>query len=181
MEEAEKPGEQEKDEHMDQSSEAEARGEEGSDEPEREEERPEGSEEELLEPESKDEQPARAEAKVDAGAEAQEEETATGEERGAVPKVPEILHQDGVEAIMDIGQAARKGRGRPRKTEAVGAKELEEPIPSGLSKGSVTDIGARVCVDPEGNGAIMNVGGEGGLGLPGVGRDEQLVPGSGDG
>jgi hypothetical protein len=31
----------------------------------------------------------------------------------------------------------------------------------------VTDIGTRVCVDPGGNGATMNVGGEGGPGPPG--------------
>ncbi len=45
----------------------------------------------------------------------------------------------------------------------------------------VTDIGTRVCVDPGGNGAIINVGGEEGPGPPGGGRDEQLVTGSGDG
>jgi hypothetical protein len=46
----------------------------------------------------------------------------------------------------------------------------------------VTDIGTRVCVDPWGNGAIMNVGGEGGPSPPGGGRDGQLmIPGSGDG
>ncbi len=46
---------------------------------------------------------------------------------------------------------------------------------------SVTDLGTRVCMDFGGNGAIMNVGGEGGTGPPRRGRDEQLVPGSGDG
>jgi hypothetical protein len=46
---------------------------------------------------------------------------------------------------------------------------------------TVTDIGTRVCVDPGGKGAIMNVGGEGGPGPPGRGRDEQMVTGSGDG
>jgi hypothetical protein len=45
----------------------------------------------------------------------------------------------------------------------------------------VTDIGTRVCVVPGRNGAIMNVGGEGGPGPPGRVRDEQLVTGSGDG
>jgi hypothetical protein len=35
-------------------------------------------------------------------------------------------------------------------------------------------------MDPEGNGAIMNVGGEGGPGPPGGGEDEQLVTGSRD-
>jgi hypothetical protein len=45
----------------------------------------------------------------------------------------------------------------------------------------ISDMGTRVCVDPGGNGAIMNVGGEGGPGPPGGGRDEQLLPGSGDG
>jgi hypothetical protein len=32
---------------------------------------------------------------------------------------------------------------------------------------TVTDIGTRVCVDPGGNGATMNVGGEGGPGPTG--------------
>ncbi len=45
----------------------------------------------------------------------------------------------------------------------------------------VTDKGTRVCVDPGGNGATMNAGGEGGPGLPGRGEDEQPVPNSGDG
>jgi hypothetical protein len=35
--------------------------------------------------------------------------------------------------------------------------------------GIVTDKEKRVCVDPEGNGAIMNEGGEGGPGPPGRG------------
>ncbi len=46
---------------------------------------------------------------------------------------------------------------------------------------SVTDIGTGVRVDPGGNGAIMNAEGEGGPGPPGRGRDEQLIPRSGDG
>ncbi len=32
---------------------------------------------------------------------------------------------------------------------------------------TVTDKEMRACVDPEGNGATMNEGGEGGPGLPG--------------
>ncbi len=50
-----------------------------------------------------------------------------------------------------------------------------------LPKIPVTYMGTRVCLDPRGNGAIMNVGGEGGLDPPGEGKDEQLVTGSGDG
>jgi hypothetical protein len=38
-----------------------------------------------------------------------------------------------------------------------------------------------MCMDPRVNGAILNVGGEGGPGPPGRGRSEQLVPDSGDG
>jgi hypothetical protein len=45
----------------------------------------------------------------------------------------------------------------------------------------VMDKGKRVCVDPGGNGATMNAGGEGGPGTPGRGEDKQLVPNSGDG
>jgi hypothetical protein len=46
----------------------------------------------------------------------------------------------------------------------------------------VTDEGTRVCVDPGGNGAIMNVGEGEGPGPPqGRGSDEQLVPSSRDG
>jgi hypothetical protein len=43
------------------------------------------------------------------------------------------------------------------------------------------DIGTKMCVDPGGNGAILNAGGEGGPGPPGGDRSKQLVPGSGDG
>ncbi len=46
---------------------------------------------------------------------------------------------------------------------------------------TVTDKGTRVCVDPGGNGAIMNAGGERETGPPGRGEDKQLVPNSGDG
>jgi hypothetical protein len=42
-------------------------------------------------------------------------------------------------------------------------------------------MGTKMCMDPGGNGAILNVGGEGGPGLPGEGRSEQLVPDNGDG
>ncbi len=42
-------------------------------------------------------------------------------------------------------------------------------------------MGTKMCVDPGGNGAIMNVVGEGGPGPPGGGRNEQLILGSGDG
>ncbi len=42
-------------------------------------------------------------------------------------------------------------------------------------------MGTKMFMDPGGNGAIMNVGGEGGPSPPGEGRSEQLVPGSGDG
>jgi hypothetical protein len=46
---------------------------------------------------------------------------------------------------------------------------------------SVTDKRTRVCMDPGGNGATMNAGGERGPGPPGKGEDKQLVPNSGDG
>jgi hypothetical protein len=36
-------------------------------------------------------------------------------------------------------------------------------------------------MDPGGNGATMNAGGERGPGPPGKGEDKQLVPNSGDG
>ncbi len=39
----------------------------------------------------------------------------------------------------------------------------------------------KMCVDPGGNVALLNVGGEGGPGPPGRGRSEHLVPDSGDG
>ncbi len=45
----------------------------------------------------------------------------------------------------------------------------------------VTDIETKMCMDPEGNGAILNAGGEGGPGPPSGDRSKQLVPGSGDG
>ncbi len=41
-------------------------------------------------------------------------------------------------------------------------EKQEGPIPPGPSKGSVTDIGTKMCVDPGGNGAILDAGGEGG-------------------
>ncbi len=132
--------------------------------------------------------------------------------------MPNVQYQDGVEAIMNIGQAAKKGRGRPRKEEAVDVKKLEESIPPGSmhisvnigqaakkgrgrptkeeavdvkkleesippdpNKGSVMDKGTEICMDPGGNGAILNVGGEGGPGPPSEGRSEQLLPDSRDG
>jgi hypothetical protein len=43
-----------------------------------------------------------------------------------------------------------------------------------------TDMGTKMCVDPGGNWAILNAGGEGEPGPPGGGSSEQLVPDSGD-
>jgi hypothetical protein len=40
---------------------------------------------------------------------------------------------------------------------------------------SVTDKGTKMCVDPRGNGAILNAGGEGGPGPPGGVGSELLV------
>jgi hypothetical protein len=45
----------------------------------------------------------------------------------------------------------------------------------------VTDKGTKMCVDPWGNGAILNAEGEGGPGPPSGGGSEQLVPDSGGG
>ncbi len=42
------------------------------------------------------------------------------------------------------------------------------------------DKETRVCVDPGGNGATINAGGEGGPSPPGRGEDKQLVSNSGD-
>ncbi len=41
---------------------------------------------------------------------------------------------------------------------------------------SVTDKETRVCVDPGGNGATMNAGGEGGPGPPGGREDSSWYP-----
>jgi hypothetical protein len=139
------------------------------------------SEEELQEPGSKERQPAEAEAEVDASAETQRKETATGVEKGMVLTAQDIQYQDRVEAIIDVGQATKKGTGRPRKEEAMDVKKLEEPIPPDPSKGSVTDKGTKMCMDSGGNSAILNVGGKGGPGPPRRGRSQQLVLDSGDG
>jgi hypothetical protein len=105
--------------------------------------------------------------------EAQEKRAAEGEEEGVPPakpsKVPNISYQDGAETMMDVGQAARKGRGRPRKEDPARVRGLKEAISPGPCKGSVTDKETRVCADPGGNGATMNERGEGGPGPPGRG------------
>jgi hypothetical protein len=118
-------------------------------------------------------QPTEVQADNATSIKAQEGRATADVEEGVPPaepsKVPNIPYQDGAETMMDVGQAARKGRGRPRKDEPAGSKGLKEAISSGPSKGSVTDKEMRVCMDPEGNGANMNEGGEGGLGPPGRG------------
>ncbi len=176
MEEEERPGDQDKWEGTDQGPEADVRNkEEGGLEHEEE------IEKELQEPRGEEEQPAEDEADVDANTGAQERETVTEVERGLIPLVPSAHCQEGAEAIMDVGQAVKKGRGRPRKVEAGDMENQEEPIPPGPSKGSVTAIGTKMCVDPGGNGAILDAGGEGGPGPPGGDRSKQLVSDSGDG
>jgi hypothetical protein len=54
-------------------------------------------------------------------------------------------------------------------------------ITKNYRKNIVTGIRTKMCVDPGGNRAILNVGGEGGPGLPGGGRSERLAPDGGDG
>jgi hypothetical protein len=62
----------------------------------------------------------------------------------AAPKALNVLYQDGAETMTDVGQAARRSRGWPRKAEVAGMKDSEEAISPGPSKGSVTDKGTRV-------------------------------------
>jgi hypothetical protein len=56
---------------------------------------------------------AGVQADDDTSAKAQEEETATGGEKGvapaAAPKAQNVLYQDEAETIVDVGQATRKG------------------------------------------------------------------------
>jgi hypothetical protein len=53
--------------------------------------------------------------------------------------------------MVDVRGAVRRGRGRPRKSN--------EMDPLDPHKGSVTDSGKGVCVDPGEKGAILETGG----------------------
>jgi hypothetical protein len=70
----------------------------------------------------------------------------------------------------------KKKRGRHQKDESSKTRGLGEAIsPGPSSKGSVTDMGKKECVDPEGNGVTMSEGAEGGPGPPSGEQDKQLI------
>jgi hypothetical protein len=163
MEEDEGPSDQEERECIDQSPETKERNEEEHDKVECEEQCKGGP----RKPENEERRPAEAKANGGAGCEVQEEETASEAKKEAIPMAPDIQYSDGIDAIMDVGKAVKKSRGRPRKPEIAGGRGQEEPVPPGPSKGSVTDKGTKRCVDPRGNEAILNVGGGEGPGPPG--------------
>jgi hypothetical protein len=86
-----------------------------------------------------------------------------------------------MEAILYIGSAARKNRGRPKKVKVANEKEQEEPVSPGPSKGSVMDGYREECMDPGEKEAILDAGGGGGPGPPGGGKSGQLASDSGGG
>jgi hypothetical protein len=79
-----------------------------------------------------------------------------------------IRFSEGEEEMVDIGTALKRGRGRPRKLKEM---DLLDP-----HKGSVTDSGEGVCVDPGEKGTILEAGGPG---PPRGGKGWQLASDSG--
>ncbi len=92
----------------------------------------------------------------------------TGARKCPLPTVVKI--PEGEEEMVDVGATVKRKRGRPKKSD--------EMSPLDPHKGSVTDIGERVCVDPEKRKTILGTGGHG---PPEKGRGQQLVPDSGGG
>jgi hypothetical protein len=96
----------------------------------------------------------------------------------ACPAPIGIKFSDEVEEMVDIGAALKRGRGRPKKS-----KDAIPPLQKGMDppdphKGSVTDSGKEVCVDPGEKEAILEAGEPG---PPGGGKGGQLASHSGGG
>ncbi len=87
-----------------------------------------------------------------------------------------VMYQNDVEWIEDMQQVPRRGRGRPRKANAVAAGDHREASSPGPDKGSVPYKGVGHCLGPEGNGVSSGEGGEGGLGPLDRGEISSLAP-----
>jgi hypothetical protein len=96
----------------------------------------------------------------------------------ACPAPTGIRFSDGVEEMVDIGSALKRGRGRPKKSKDAIPSVLKEMDPPDPHNGSVTDGGEGMCVDPGEKEAILEAGGPG---LPGGGKGGQLASDSGGG
>jgi hypothetical protein len=94
------------------------------------------------------------------------------------PATPGVQFSDGLEEMVDVGTAVKRGRGRPKKVGTMDQLAQKETDPLDPHKGSVTDSAEGVCVDPGESGAILEVGGPG---PPGAGKGGQLASDSGGG
>jgi hypothetical protein len=68
--------------------------------------------------------------------------------------------------MRDVGQAVKRGRGRPRKGEMHANEDHQETISPGPGKGSLSDREVGRCLEPEGNGVNSGRGNGGGPGPP---------------
>jgi hypothetical protein len=125
-----------------------------------------------------DEQLPLGEAARGSEEEAQYEESDPQPIGETCPALPGVRVSDGLEEIIDVEAALRRGRGRPKKSKHVGQPVQRDTDPQDPHKGSVTDGMEGVCVDPGEKGAILEAGG---AGLPGGGKGGQLASDSGGG
>ncbi len=63
------------------------------------------------------------------------------------PAIPKVIFQSGAQDRMDVAQAVKRGRGRPRKDCSLGAKREDNEEPLDPDKGSVPDRKMGNCLD----------------------------------
>jgi hypothetical protein len=125
-----------------------------------------------------EEQPSLGAVAGESEEEAQSEEASQQPTVETCPASPGVKFSDGLEEIVDVGAALRRGRERPRKSEVVSQLTQRDTDPPDSHKGSVTDGAEGVCVDPGEKGAILEAGEPG---PPGGGKGRQLTSDSGRG
>jgi hypothetical protein len=108
--------------------------------------------------------------------EVQCEEASSRPKEKTYPASPVVKFSDGLEEMVDVGVALKRGRGRPRKAGIESLPAQGGTDPPDPHKGSVTDGAEEVCVDPGEMGAILGAGGP-----PGRGKGGQLASDSGGG
>jgi hypothetical protein len=123
--------------------------------------------------------PPETETDKVAESETQEEEADLQLQKKLGYMTPNVRFSGGLEEVMDVAAAIRRGRGRPKKAENTGKQEQKETVPPDPHKASVTDGVEGMCVDPGEMEAILEAEGARGPGPPGGGKGRQLASDSG--
>jgi hypothetical protein len=110
--------------------------------------------------------------------EVQREEASSRPKEKTYPASLDVKFSDGLNEMVDVGVALKRGRGMPRKGGIESLPAQGGTDPPDPHKGSITDGAEGVSVDSGEMGAIL---GAGGPGPPGGGKGGQLASDSGGG